>query len=250
MLGSSDRGGDGQTRLRLKEQLLVLPAAKAWQQVPGEAGGTWFAQDQHSWPSLWLAERGFLRHRSDWPVILLQPAETERDAVKAIHLSGAGASHISLTNNGHFAHGEALIWELKGPSVGQDVGRGRKQREALGRILYAKKSCSSRHQLMLADLNTPNLRDLFGRKQCVCGRLLVDSILGPSPKWIKHFFYIKLKAVFYPSVSAMPYGFIQNNSTWERGCPCENIPYIWMSVSCLPGNVNRTSFHKLKNSKL
>lgn len=54
-------------------------------------------------------KRGFLRRRSDWPVISLQPAETERDAGKAIHLSGAGASHISLMNNGHFAHREALI---------------------------------------------------------------------------------------------------------------------------------------------
>lgn len=201
----------------LEEQLLVLPAAKAWQQVPGEAVGTWFAQDQHSWASLWLAECGFLRHWSDWPVISLQPAETERDAGKAIHLSGAGASHISLMNNGHFAHREALIWELKGPSVGQDVGRGRKLWEALGRILYAKKSCGSRHQLMLADLNTPNLRDLFGRKQCVCGRLLVDSILGPSPEWIKHFFYIKLKAVFYPSVSVLLMGLYRTILLQEEG---------------------------------
>lgn len=54
-------------RLKLEEQLLVHPAAKAWQQVPGEAGGTWFTQDQHSWSSFWLAERGFLRHQSDWP---------------------------------------------------------------------------------------------------------------------------------------------------------------------------------------
>lgn len=54
-------------------------------------------------------KRGFLRHRSVWPVISLLPAETERDAVKAIHLSGAGASPVSLMNNGHFAHREALI---------------------------------------------------------------------------------------------------------------------------------------------
>lgn len=43
------------------------------------------------------------------PVISLQPAETERDTVKAVHLHGAGASHILLMNNGHFAHREALI---------------------------------------------------------------------------------------------------------------------------------------------
>ena len=34
--------------LKLEEQLLVHPPAKAWQQVPGEALGTWFTQDQHS----------------------------------------------------------------------------------------------------------------------------------------------------------------------------------------------------------
>lgn len=38
------------------------------------------------------------------PVILPQLAEAERDTVKAGHLSGAGASHMSLMNNGHFAH--------------------------------------------------------------------------------------------------------------------------------------------------
>lgn len=27
-------------------------SAKAWQQIPGQAGGTWFTQDQHSWSSL------------------------------------------------------------------------------------------------------------------------------------------------------------------------------------------------------
>lgn len=56
------------------------------------------------------------------PVILLQPAETERDTVKGAHLRGAGASRISLMNNGHFAHRAALIRELKSPTVGQDVG--------------------------------------------------------------------------------------------------------------------------------
>lgn len=38
------------------------------------------------------------------PVILPQLAETERDAGKVGHLSGAGASHMSLINNRHFAH--------------------------------------------------------------------------------------------------------------------------------------------------
>ncbi|CAN0399970.1 unnamed protein product [Rangifer tarandus platyrhynchus] len=37
--------------LKLEEQLLAHPPAKAWQQVPGEALGTWFTQDRHSWPS-------------------------------------------------------------------------------------------------------------------------------------------------------------------------------------------------------
>lgn len=27
-------------------------SAKAWQRIPGQAGGTWFTQDQHSWSSL------------------------------------------------------------------------------------------------------------------------------------------------------------------------------------------------------
>lgn len=92
-------------KLTLEEQLLVLLAAKAWPQVPGETVGIWFTQYPHSWSSLWLAERGFLHHPSDWPVISLQPAEAEGDAVTVAHLSGAGASHISLMNSGHFAHG-------------------------------------------------------------------------------------------------------------------------------------------------
>lgn len=56
-----------ETRRKLEEQLLGHSAAKAWHQVPGEAVGTWFTQDQHSWSSFWLAERGFLRHQSDCP---------------------------------------------------------------------------------------------------------------------------------------------------------------------------------------
>lgn len=56
----------------------------------------------------WQSVASFVT-RVTGPVISLQPAETQRDTVKAVHLGRAGASHISLMNNGHFAHRQALI---------------------------------------------------------------------------------------------------------------------------------------------
>lgn len=71
------------------------------------------------------------------PVISLQLAETEREPVKAGHLRGAGASHISLRNNGH-RHTGGFDLRTPEPCVGQAVGRGR-SREKAGRTLCPRK---------------------------------------------------------------------------------------------------------------
>ena len=58
-----------------------------------------------------------------------------------------------------------------------EAGSREKHQEA---SFLLESQCKSSHQIILAEANTPVLR-LFGRKLCVCGSLLVDSVFGPSP---------------------------------------------------------------------
>lgn len=159
-------------------------------------------------------------------VILLQPAETERDTVKAVHLSGAGASHISLINNGHFAHREALIWELKSPLLDRMLAEAGSIKKHWEGSFIQESQCRSNHQIILAGSNTPILRDLLGVKQSVFRILLVDSVSGPHEEKFSSVLNLNLSSTheFQFCLS----GFICKTIQFEEDGihSCESLPWI------------------------
>lgn len=97
-------GGEESTRLKPEEQLLARSLPRLGSGFLGKQEAPGSHRTSTAGPACdWQSVASFVT-KATGPVILPQLAETERDAVKAGHLSGAGASHMALVNNGHFAH--------------------------------------------------------------------------------------------------------------------------------------------------